>query len=89
MELEEWIEQQKDIDPKFQKKALCRALNIHPASLARLLSKKTKPSFWTAVQIEKITKGAVKARDIVTEGSKKYFCVCGRRIKRKNNDYEE
>lgn len=81
MDLEEWIEKQKDIDHKFRKKLLCKLLHIHPTTLSRILSGQVKPSYWVSMQIEKVTKGEIKAFDIVTERSKCRFCECGRAYK--------
>ncbi len=81
MDLREWVECQRDIDHKFSLKVLSAKLKIHPTTLSRILSGKNKPRYWLAQQIEKVTQGKVKAKDIVYDKSKFRFCECGRAYK--------
>ena len=82
MDLEEWIEQQKDLDPKFRKTAFCKLLGIHPTHLSRLLKGDCGAHFQLAKKIEEATGGKVTAYQIVSERSLHRFCVCGREFKK-------
>jgi DNA-binding transcriptional regulator YdaS (Cro superfamily) len=81
MNLYEWIESQRDIDHRFSLKELAKKLKIHPTTLSRTISKTTKPKLGLALEIEKVTKGAVKASDVVEPCSKFRFCECGKMYK--------
>ena len=83
MDLDDWLEEQKEIDPNFNKQAFCKLIGIHPTHLSRLLNGSSGARPELAKRIEKITKGEITAYQIVSERSKHRFCVCGRELSNK------
>ena len=81
MDLVEWVERQRDIDPKFKLNVLSDKLHIHPTTLSRILHGKQKANYWTAREIEKVTRGEVKAIEVIEDRSLFRFCECGRAYK--------
>ena len=84
MDLEDWLEEQKELDPKFTKKAFCEVIGIHPTHLSRLLRGDCGAQPRLARKIEEVTGGKVTAFDMVSEVSQHRFCDCGREFKKSN-----